>query len=186
MQPVTQAAKADYLTFFIAGEEYGVPILRVREIIELETLTRVPAAPRCVRGVMNLRGSVVPVADLALQLGQAECAVTKRTCVVVVEIDVEGELSVMGLMVESVNQTIELSDAEVEPAPSFGTVAPAEYLLGMGAVGKKFVLLLDIDRVLSPDELLQARSLPPPPDAAGTALPSAELELAALELAAHD
>lgn len=147
--------KTDYLTFFIAGEEYGVPILRVREIIglDLDTLTRVPAAPKCVRGVINLRGSVVPVADLAVQFGQRECTVTKLSCVVVVEVAFEGELTVMGLLVDAVNQTLELSGDEVEATPAFGTIARADYLLGMGKAGKKFVLLLDIDRVLSADEL---------------------------------
>lgn len=150
-----RAAKTDYLTFFIAGEEYGVPILKVREILDLgsETLTRVPSAPQCVRGVINLRGSVVPVVDLAVQFGQAPCAFTKLTCVVVVEVALEGELTVMGLMVDAVNQTMELASDEIESAPAFGTVARADYLLGMGNIGKKFVLLLDIDHALSPEEL---------------------------------
>jgi purine-binding chemotaxis protein CheW len=154
-QEATRSPKTDYLTFFIAGEEYGVPILRVREILGLDasTLTRVPAAPRCVRGVINLRGSVVPVADLAIQFGQPECAITKLTCVVVVEVAFEGELTVMGLLVDSVSQTMELTSEEVETAPQFGTIARADYLLGMANVGKKFVLLLEIDRVLSATEL---------------------------------
>jgi purine-binding chemotaxis protein CheW len=154
----SRSPKTDYLTFFIAGEEYGVPILRVREILGLDptTLTRVPAAPRCVRGVINLRGSVVPVADLAIQFGQPECAITKLTCVVVVEVAFEGELTVMGLLVDAVNQTMELTRDEVEAAPQFGTIARADYLLGMANVGKKFVLLLEIDRVLSASELRAA------------------------------
>lgn len=181
MQAVNSLAKADYLTFFIAGEEYGVPILRVREILELDALTRVPSAPRCIRGVINLRGSVVPVADLALQLGQPECAITKRTCVVVVEVMHEGALLVMGLMVESVNQTIQLIESEIESAPSFGTVARADHLLGMSAVGKKFVQLLDLDRVLSPEELHRAVSLAPPELEEDQEQPSAEFELTAHE-----
>ena len=149
------AARTDYLTFFSAGEELGVPILRVREILGLDqaALTRVPSAPACVRGVINLRGSVVPVIDLAIQLGQAPCAIGKLTCVVVVEVASEGELTVMGLMVDAVNQTMELRADEIDATPSFGTIARADYLLGMAQAGKKFVLLLDIDRVLSPDEL---------------------------------
>ena len=160
-----QATKSDYLTFFIAGEEYGVPILRVREILglDVEAMTRVPAAPACVRGVINLRGSVVPVADLAIQFGQRECTITKLTCVVVVEVAFEGELTVMGLLVDSVNQTMELSGDEVEATPAFGTIARADYLLGMGkAAGKKFVLLLDIDRVLSANELRVVPALTTP------------------------
>jgi purine-binding chemotaxis protein CheW len=142
------SARTDYLTFFVAGEELGVPILRVREILGL-----------CVRGVINLRGSVVPVIDLAVQLNQPACVITKLTCVVVVEVAVEGELTVMGLLVDAVNQTMELGSEEVDTTPSFGTIARAEYLLGMASSGKKFVLLLDIDRVLSPDELHGAQRL---------------------------
>ena len=151
--------KAQHLTFFIAGEEYGVPLLRVREILEFDTLTRVPAAPACVRGVINLRGSVVPVADLAIKFGQPECAITKVTCVVVVEVASGDALTVMGLMVESVNQTIELGDDDIESAPTFGTLARSEYLVGMGKVGKKFVMLLDLDQVLSTDELYRVDTL---------------------------
>jgi len=160
-QSDTARAKTDYLTFFIAGEEFGVPILRVREIIDLgpHALTRVPATPACVRGVINLRGSVVPVVDLAVQLGQRECVITKLTCVVVVEMVFEGELTVMGLLVDSVNQTMELGGDEIEDAPAFGTLARADYLLGMGNAGKKFVLLLNIDRVLSPNELHNVRAV---------------------------
>jgi purine-binding chemotaxis protein CheW len=155
---VEPTLKADYLTFFIAGEEYGVPILRVREILEFGTLTRVPGAPACVRGVINLRGSVVPVADLAIAFGQPQCEITKLTCVVVVEVAIDGELAVMGLMVESVNQTVELSEADIEATPSFGTLARSEYLLGMGRVGKKFVLLLNVDRALSSEQLYLAHT----------------------------
>ncbi len=159
-----EGTRAHYLTFFIAGEEYGVPILRVREIIELGTITRVPAAPACIRGVINLRGGVVPVADLAIKFGQPECAVTRFTCVVVVEVALDDELTVMGLMVDSVNQTIELGEHEVEPVPSFGTLARSQLLVGMGKSGKKFVLLLDIDRALSAEELHEAASIVPPAD----------------------
>lgn len=150
--------KADYLTFFIAGEEYGIPILRAREILELGALTRVPAAPPCVRGVLNLRGAVVPVIDLAIQFGQPACTPTKLTCVVVVEVVLAGELAVMGLIVDSVHQTMELDHAAIGAVPSFGTVARAEYLTGMAHAGKKFVLLLDLDQALSAEQLYGARA----------------------------
>jgi purine-binding chemotaxis protein CheW len=122
---IENTRKADYLTFFIAGEEYGIPILRAREILELGPLTRVPAAPPCVRGVINLRGAVVPVIDLAIQFGQPPCAPTKLTCVVVVEVALAGDIAVMGLMVDSVHQTMELDHESVGAVPSFGTVACA-------------------------------------------------------------
>jgi purine-binding chemotaxis protein CheW len=148
-----EAPRSHYLTFFIGGGEYGVPILRVREIIELGSITRVPAAPLCVRGVINLRGGVVPIVDLALKFGQPACTVTRFTCVVVVEMSTDDDVIVMGLMVDAVNQTMELADGEIEPVPSFGTLAPADYLIGMATTGDKFVLLLDIDRALSAHEL---------------------------------
>jgi purine-binding chemotaxis protein CheW len=141
-------ARRQYLTFFLGDDEYGVPILRVREIIELGTVTRVPAAPACVRGVINLRGRVVPVVDLAVTFGRPESVQTRVTCIVVVEVSVglNEELTVMGLMVDAVNQTMELASEEIEPAPSFGTHARSELLLGVGKYGTRFVLLLDIDR----------------------------------------
>jgi purine-binding chemotaxis protein CheW len=152
-EPDENMPKADYLTFFIAGEEYGIPILRAREILELQALTRVPVAPACVRGVLNLRGAVVPVVDLAILFGQPACVVSKLTCVVVVEVALAGELAVMGLMVDSVHQTIELNEGDIDATPAFGTIARSEHLTGMGRVGSKFVLLLDVDRVLSAEQL---------------------------------
>jgi purine-binding chemotaxis protein CheW len=148
-----EARRANYLTFFIGGEEYGVRILRVREIIELGAITAVPAVPACVRGVINLRGGVVPIVDLAIKFGQPACRATRFTCVVVVEVAIDGELTVMGLMVDAVNQTMELADDDIAAVPSFGTRAPTDYLLGMATAGEKFVLLLDIDRALSEGEL---------------------------------
>lgn len=142
-------SRPSYLTFFIGNDEYGVPILRAREILRLGPITHVPSAPACVRGVINLRGTAVPVADLAIKFGQPACAPTRFSCIVVVEVCLEGEQTVMGLIVDAVNQTIELSAEEIEPVPNFGTHAPSEYLVGMGKQERKFVLLLDIDRVLS-------------------------------------
>jgi purine-binding chemotaxis protein CheW len=148
-EPESDASRPSYLTFFIGNDEYGVPILRAREILRLASITAVPSAPACIRGVINLRGTAVPVADLAIKFGQPACVPTRFTCIVVVEVCVDGEQAVMGLMVDAVNQTIELSAEEIEPVPNFGTHAPCEHLVGMGKQERKFVLLLDIDRVLS-------------------------------------
>jgi purine-binding chemotaxis protein CheW len=147
------------LTFRIAGEEYAVGILSVREIIEYEAVTRVPATPVWIRGVINLRGSVVPVIDLAVKLGLPETRVTRRTCIVIVEAELEGEPAVLGILVDSVHQVIELTPGEIEPPPAFGTPVRADFLLGMAKTGPRFALLLDIVRVLAADELLQAVSL---------------------------
>jgi purine-binding chemotaxis protein CheW len=144
--------QGQYLTFRVAGEDYGVGILRAREILEYRPMTRVPGAPVCVRGVMNLRGSVLPVVDLAVKFGQPESPVTKRTCVVVVE-GTDAEKMPMGLLADSVSQVVQLAPEAIRPAPQFGTRARREYLDGVGCVGEKFVMLLDLDRLLSPEEL---------------------------------
>jgi len=142
-----------YLTFFMAGEEYAVGILQIREILELGPMTRVPAAPAYVRGVINVRGSVMPVIDIAVKLGLPETQVTRRTCVVIVEAAFTGETRVLGLLVDAVHQVIELSDADVEPPPSFGTQVLPSFLLGMARAEPKFVMLLDLDRVLTASEI---------------------------------
>jgi purine-binding chemotaxis protein CheW len=161
----TQSAlseQSQYLGFHIAGEEYAIGILRVREILEYDTVTKVPTTPASIRGVINLRGSVVPVIDLAVKLGLPESVVTKRSCVVVVEIVLDGERTVMGLLADAVSQVIDLPAAEIEPPPPFGTRVRVECLLGMGRAGKKFVLLLDIDRLLSTDDVAVVKSAADP------------------------
>lgn len=154
----TLSEQSQYLGFHIAGEEYAIGILRVREILEYDIVTRVPTTPRSIRGVINLRGSVVPVVDLAVKLGLSESVVTKRSCVVVVEMVLEGERTVMGLLADAVTQVFDLPATEIEPPPPFGTRIRVECLLGMGRAGKKFVLLLDIDRLLSTDDVTAAQT----------------------------
>jgi purine-binding chemotaxis protein CheW len=144
--------RRQYLRFGLAGTDYAVGILQVKEILQFETTTRVPGVPPSVRGVINLRGSVVPVLDLALKLGLPETAVTKRTCILIVETDVGGERAVMGVMADEVREVLELGPEDVEPPPSFGARVRVEFLQGMGKVEKGFALLLDLDRVLSADE----------------------------------
>jgi len=159
----TVAEQAQYLGFFVAEAEYAIGILRVREILEYDTVTKVPTTPRSIRGVINLRGRVVPVVDLAVKLGLSESAITKRTCIVVVETEFEGERAVMGVLADRVSQVIDLRADEIEPPPSFGTRVRVDCLLGMGrAAGRNFVLLLDIDKVLSTEDLA---AMPPVADA---------------------
>lgn len=145
-----------YLTFFLGGAEYAASILRIREIFELDILTRVPTTPGWIRGVMNLRGKVVPVVDLAVKFGFEETPITKRSCVVIVEVDLESESSVMGVLVESVSRVVELAPDAVEQPPAFGTAVRVECLKGMGKVGEEFLPILDVDRVLSSEDLLSA------------------------------
>lgn len=145
--------QTQYLTFHLAGEEYAVGILQVKEIIAYGTLTTVPQTPPSIRGVINLRGSVVPVVDLALKFGLSASAVTNRTCIVIVEVNLDGEPTVMGIVADSVSQVVELSADDILPAPSFGTQVRMNFLQGMGKAGARFVLVLNIDKVLSSTEL---------------------------------
>jgi purine-binding chemotaxis protein CheW len=154
-------ASQQHLTFIIRGEEHAVPILRVKEIIEFETVTRVPGTPAYVRGVINLRGAVLPVIDLAAKFGHGESAAGKTTCIVVVETRLRDELLVIGVMADAVSEVLDLRDDDIEPPPSFGTHIRVDYLLGMGKVAGagaagKLVLILDIDRLLSPVEMQEA------------------------------
>jgi len=173
MDAVTKAPdQTQYLGFTIADEEYAIGILRVKEILEYDTITRVPGTPPSIRGVINLRGSVVPVVDLALKFGLPASPITKRTCIVVVEVELDGDRTVMGVMADAVSQVMDLADGDVQPPPAFGTRVRMDHLLGMGRAGRKFILLLDIDRILSVNELTEVTKLQellpePPPAPAG-------------------
>lgn len=138
-----------YLSFQLAGDEYAFGIMRVREILEYDAITRVPNAPAAVRGVINLRGSVVPVVDLTVRFGLAPTAITKRTCIVIVEATVDGRELVMGVLADAVSQVIELPPDAIEPPPTFGSRVRVEHLVGMGKLdAQHFVVILDIDRLL--------------------------------------
>jgi purine-binding chemotaxis protein CheW len=150
--PTDVIERQQYLAFTLAGGEYAVGILKVKEILQYEELTRVPSTPRSIRGILNLRGSVIPVVDLAVKFGLPETAVTKRTCVLVVETALGGVPTVMGLVAEAVSEVIELGPDDVEEPPAFGTRVRVDHLVGMGKVGRRFVLLIDIDRVLAAEE----------------------------------
>lgn len=154
-----ETTQQQYLTFFLADEEYAIGIQRVKEIIEYTTVTKVPKVPAWIRGVINLRGSVVPVVDLTMRFGLAERAVSKTTCIVVVEVEQESERTVMGLIADAVNQVIDLTPNDIVEPPAFGTQARLDYLIGMGKLGKKFALILNIDRVLNNNELLAVSTL---------------------------
>ena len=143
-----------YLTFLLADEEYAISILKVKEIIEYTAITKVPKVPSWIRGVINLRGAVVPVIDLAVKFGLEEKPVSKTTCVVIVESQFEGQTTMMGAIADAVSQVMDLTAQDIQPVPEFGTRLKVTYLLGMAQLGKKFALLLDVDKVLSTDELL--------------------------------
>ena len=157
-----EVIQQQYLTFFLADEEYAINIQRVKEIIEYTTVTKVPKVPEWIRGVINLRGNVVPVVDLTVRFGLKERPVSKTTCIVIVEIEQDSERAVMGVIADAVNQVIDLAPKDIEEPPAFGTRVRLEYLFGMGKLGKKFALILNIDSVLSNTELLTVSTLQSP------------------------
>jgi purine-binding chemotaxis protein CheW len=157
------AVRGQFLSFTLAGCDYGVPILHVKEILQYEAITRVPSVPRWVRGIINLRGAVVPVVDLALKFGLPETPITARTCILIVEAGPDGDRTVMGLLADAVIEVLELGERDVEPPPAFGTAVRIDYLTGMAKVGKGFVLLLEVDRALSADEWALPPQAPPEP-----------------------
>ena len=158
---IGEAVAADqlYLAFRLADEVYAIDILRIREIIEYSTPTSVPMMPPSVRGVINLRGSVVPVIDLAIRFGRSPTGVGKRTCIVIVEVQHAGATHVLGLMVDGVNAVMEIAADDIEPAPSFGVKINAEFIEGMARSNGRFVIILDVSRALSIDEMAAVASV---------------------------
>jgi purine-binding chemotaxis protein CheW len=148
-----------YLTFQVAGQEYALAIKKVREIVEYGSLTKVPRTPAAIRGVTNLRGNVVPVIDLALLFGIGSGPITARTCIIVVETSWQGECSVMGVLADAVNKVAQWSNADVLPPPAFGTRVPVDFITGMVKSAQEFVIVLEIDKVLSRSELAASAAL---------------------------
>ena len=142
-----------YLTFTLGKEMFAIGILSIREIIEYGNLTEVPMTPPFIRGVLNLRGAVVPVVDLAVRFGREARETTKRTCVVIIEIESENGRQEMGIVVDAVSEVLEIPASEIEPPPEFGARIRNDFIQGMGKVNGKFVVLLDVNRVLSVDEI---------------------------------
>ena len=150
---MSESAKSQYLTFLLSELELGIPIHEVAQIIEHTAPTRVPNLPEVIRGVINLRGNVLPVVDLAIKLGRPSQPVTRKTCIVIVE---TREAGLLGLLADSVREVVELGPSDILPAPDFGVAVHTEYLLGLGKVRDELVLLIDSARLLSPKELLAA------------------------------
>jgi purine-binding chemotaxis protein CheW len=142
-----------YLTFMLNSEIFAIGILRIKEIIEYGNLTEVPRMPDFIRGVINLRGAVVPVIDLGSRFGKQASSISRRTCIVIIEVEHEGEQQVVGVMVDAVNEVLDIAPGEIEPAPSFGAKIRADFIRGMGKVDGKFVIILNVDHVLSLDEM---------------------------------
>lgn len=155
----TLKRSAKYLTFSLAKEEYGIGILKVKEIIGLMPITPVPCTPEFVKGVINLRGKVIPVIDLRLRFGLQAAEYTDRTCIVVVESGGAPAVVEIGIVVDSVSEVLNIPPADIEPPPVFGDNIETDYIAGMAKVDGRVKILLDIDRVLSPEEMSFIRTV---------------------------
>jgi purine-binding chemotaxis protein CheW len=144
---------SQYLTFMLGGEQLAIGILGIKEIIEYSDPTEVPMMPACIRGVINIRGAVVPVLDLAARFGRKVTAITKRSAIVIVEIGSGDERNDMGIIVDAVNAVLEIPSVDIEPPPAFGAKIRTDFIAGMGKVEGKFVILLDVEQVLSSEEI---------------------------------
>ncbi len=142
-----------YLTFLLGGEMFSIGILNIKEIIEYGSLTAVPMMPDFIRGVINLRGAVVPVIDLAARFGRNQSSITRRSCIVIIEVEAKGDRHDVGMVVDSVSEVLEILASEIEPPPNFGAKIRADFIAGMGKVNGKFVIILNVDRVLSIEEM---------------------------------
>lgn len=149
----TQGREGKYLTFSLAGEEYGIEIRKIKEIIGMMPITSVPQTPGFVKGVINLRGRIIPVIDLRLRFGMDEVAYSERTCIIVVEMQGKGVI-VVGLVVDSVSEVANIKDQDIEDAPLIGGSLNTDYIFGMAKTQGSVKILLDIDRVLTSDEMI--------------------------------
>jgi purine-binding chemotaxis protein CheW len=146
-----------YLTFRLDHEIFATDVAKVREVLDLTTITAIPRTPELMRGVINLRGTVVPVVDLRLCFDMTRTESTRNTCIVVVEVMLEGESTVIGALADSVEEVIDLEPEQIEPAPRIGTQIRTDFIRGMGKRDAQFIMILDIDRVFSADELAATR-----------------------------
>jgi purine-binding chemotaxis protein CheW len=149
----SDASPAQYLTFTLGEEVFAMDIRTVREIIQHTTMTTVPLMPAFLRGVINLRGAVVPVIDLQSRLGRTCAAVGKKTCVVIFDATTEGERTELGLLVDSVSEVIDIAPADIEEPPQFGASIRRDFIRGMGKVDGNFIVILESERALNVDEM---------------------------------
>ena len=159
MSVTTVTETRQYLTFNLGEESFALDVSHVREILEFTTVTKVPKTPDYMRGVINLRGSVVPVLDMRLKFRMSITEKTVNTCIIVVEVSFEGETTIIGALVDSVQEVFELEPHQIEPAPRIGTQLKTEFIKGMGKRDDRFIIMLDIDRVFSSEELSMAQGM---------------------------
>jgi purine-binding chemotaxis protein CheW len=147
-----------YLTYKLGDEIFALDISKVREVLDYTPITKVPRTPEFMRGVINLRGSVVPVVDMRLKLGMTKTEKTVNTCIIITEVTVDNETTVLGALADSVQEVIDLEPGHIEPAPKIGTKLKTEFINGMGKQNDRFIIILDIDRVFSSEELALVKS----------------------------
>jgi purine-binding chemotaxis protein CheW len=155
MQETTQ-----YLTFRLDDEVFALDISKVREVLDFTTITKVPRTPEFLRGVINLRGSVVPVLDLRLKFGMTKTEHTVNTCIIITEVAADGETVVIGTLADSVQEVMDLGPGHIEPAPKIGTKLDMRFIKGMGKQNDRFLIILDIDRVFSAEEMSEVSASP--------------------------
>jgi purine-binding chemotaxis protein CheW len=142
-----------YLTFKLEDEVFALDISKVREVLDFTTITKVPRTPEFMRGVINLRGSVVPVVDLRLKFGMSKTEKTVNTCIIITEVTVDGDTTILGTLADSVQEVMNLEPDHIEPAPKIGTKLNVEFIKGMGKQGDHFTIIIDIDKIFSTEEL---------------------------------
>jgi purine-binding chemotaxis protein CheW len=148
-----------YLTFRLDSETFAIDISEVREVLDFTTVTKVPQTPDFMLGVINLRGNVVPVVDMRLKFGMTQTESTVNTCTIIVEIEHDGETTVLGALADSVQEVLELDPGQIEPPPKIGTRFKTQFIKGMGHQGAEFIIILDIDKVFSAEELAIAQEI---------------------------
>lgn len=148
-----EESSGQYLTFLVNGERFAIEILDVKELIEVDKMTRVPMTPDYIRGVINLRGNAVAIVDLCARLGKDNCELTKRSSIVLVEVERHGLSRQLGMLVDEVNEILEIPQSRLRSAPDFGSDIQTAFIQAMGEVDGQFMILLDINHVLSKDEL---------------------------------
>jgi len=156
---VVQEQQQQFLTFQVGGEPFAISILVIKEIIEYGSLTAVPLMPDFIRGVLNLRGQVLPVIDLAARFGREQADIERRTCIVIVEMDNDGEKQDVGIVVDSVSEVMDIPASAIRPAPAFGAKIRIDFIQGMVEVDSRFIIILNVDRVLSLDEMTMLASI---------------------------
>ena len=158
---MNQEENNQYLTFKLDDEVFALGIDKVREVLDYTSVTKVPQTPDFMRGVINLRGSVVPVVDMRLKFAMAKTEKTVNTCIIIVEINLEGETTVLGALADSVQEVLDLEPQQIEPAPKIGTKLRTEFIRGMGKRDEQFIIILDIDKVFSSEELASVQGTIP-------------------------